>query len=311
MATETTIAKWQAQPSGDTVFFVLATSPKDATKTLKTKDEGAFTWTSMDAASGPGPTSTAPASSTAGTASTKGGGTKQVGLPVILKTIGVLGKTPTKKGAEEGPNDITEKHIVVDPAGLEFITGDLAPINAGLLSEAIYKHYTYTDADGTQNKIKDLYAFPDEVKSGITEEGDAVLYAYNEGAVIHVVGPDFNKYKGLSLDGAVEKLSDAYYNVIFEAETSCKSNEHTKYNSRSVVRLPLISMGQFVGHFKSQKQSLTARAVIAAFNRYKTTNKNKAADLEYWLCLWTDGEDETYKKYASEFQSAAVPPKNG
>jgi hypothetical protein len=306
---EISTAKWK-NPAGQQVFFVLAKSPKDA-KTILTKEEyGDFKLTRMEGEGGVAVpcTSTAPASPAgpAGTAPsgpssiTKGGGTNLDGLPVVLKTIGVLGR-------KNGPVDVTKKHIVVDPAGLPYIKGDLLPKDAKTLSEAIYTHYSYTDEKLTKTKIRDLLQFPDEVKKGITQEGHAFLFAYEEGAVIHVVGPNFDDYPTLSLEGAVARLSTAYYNVIREAETRYIAvNEDPKHNAHSVVRLPLISMGQFVGHFKEQKQELTARAVIAAFAKYKKekeATKEAGPALEYWLCLWTNGEDETYNEYAKAFAS--------
>jgi hypothetical protein len=301
--------EWPA-PGGHSAFFVLAKSQQNAKTILKNNETGDFTWTPIDGAIGVAvPTSTAPAS-TAGapsgpSSSTKGGGTELVGLPVVLQTIGVLGTMPHTKTR----NDVTKNHIVVDPAGLPYIDGSLKLFDAGFLSEAIYMHYSY-EANGTKTKIKCLAAFPEAVKKGIIKEGDAFLFEYEEGAVIHVVGPNFNDYKTLSLEGAVEKLSEAYYNVIREAETRCiAENENDKYNTHSVVRLPLISMGVFVGRFKEQKQALTARAVIAAFARYKKekeVKKETGPVLKYWLCLWTAGEDEPYKDYAKAFASELV-----
>ena len=325
METETTIAKWQAQPSGDTVFFVLATSQTKASNILTTKDKGAFTLTHMDVPSGvpvpgPTPTSTAPASST------KGGGTKpaqQVGLPVTLQTIGVLGKTPTQKGTEDGPIDIPENHIVVDPAGLPYITG-ASSINvdakgkggAGGLSGPIYAHYHLKDSNGNQGLLLNDTTgtgFPAEVRQNITKEGQAFAHQYYEGAVIHVVGPDFRVYQQITLDGAVEKLSEAYYNVILVAEKHVQDitaqNENNAYKKGAVVRLPLISMGVFAGHFEDirQKAELTARAVIEAFRKYggKGTPKPAAPvfPTQYWMCLFQSNVTQPhYIEYEAAFK---------
>jgi hypothetical protein len=230
---------------------------------------------------------------------------KSVSLPVKLKKIGVLGKTPDANSNDT--NEVTKNHIVVDPAGLPYILGLEKLSEAGTLSEQIYMHYTYTlKKGGTKTKIRDLNDFPLEVKNGIKKEGDATLCEYNEGAVIHVVGPDFKKYPNISFEDAVAKLSEAYYSVIHEAERRCATNERPMCNRRSVVRLPLISMGAFAGRFQNNmhaKRNLTARTVLSAFARYTL---DKEPVLEYWMCLYARGS--AYDAYVRVFESQLYAP---
>jgi hypothetical protein len=316
--------EWPA-PGGHSAFFVLAKSQQNAKTILKNKETGDFTWTPIDGAIGVAVpcTSTAPAS-TAGTApsgpssSTKGGGTKLNGLPVVLQTIGVLGKNP----GDKGKNDIPQNHIVVDPAGLPYVHGTLSiktdangEGGAGGLSGLIYAHYHILNEGNRKGvALNQCERFPELVTDNITKVGGAFAHRYYEGTVIHVVGPDFSTYKGITLDDAVPTLSEAYYNVIRVAEqhvhTSNTSNEHNDYKKGAVVRLSLVSMGKFAGPFQGnteKKAELTARAVIDAFAKCKSedspTKPAPEVHIEYWMCLYqSDTNQPHYKEYESAFQ---------
>ncbi len=326
---EISTVEWEAV-TGHSVFFVLATSQKNAKDILKGKGTGDdFTWKPMyvDGAIGVAvPTSTASASTagTAGTAPsgpssiTKGGGTKLNGLPVVLQTIGVLGKIPDNKGK----NDIPKNHIVVDPAGLSYVNGTFSIKTdangnggAGGLSGPIYAHYHILNEGNLKGvALNQCERFPELVTANIKNVGDALACRYYEGTVIHVVGPDFRN-STITLDNAVPKLRDAYYKVIRAAEEhvhiSNNNNEHNEYKSGAVVRLSLVSMGVFAGPFygnPKEKAELTARAVIDAFAKYKSEDsQTKPAAPEvptvYWMCLYqSDDNQPDYKAYESAFQ---------
>jgi hypothetical protein len=189
-----------------------------------------------------------------------------------LKRMGVLGD----KG------NVPTGHVVVDPAGLQFIR-DNTPGKARALSEAVYR-------------FLGISVFPQGVRAAITKAGRAAHHTYTRrGAektdVIHVVGPNFEELSHKMWHDAVRKLKKAYASVLRVAE-----NLHTDLR---VIRLPVISGGKFSGKFGEHGcvPELTARAVLAAFAEHGEVKK------EYWLCTFTDADG--MHRYERAFALAA------
>ena len=278
-AASTAVVSGTTSSNGNKVpcFFVLAHSEKEAKEILRKKrTKSEFTLTCIeDSRSLP-------------TASPV----------IILKEMGVLGLSHGEKGSV----DIPPNHIVVDPAGLPYISGTLPIKKAGALSGAIYAHYHVKGQFRPGQLLRDCAGFPYAVKKNVSAEGAAFAYQYHEGTVIHVVGPNFNEGSALTMRDAVVRLSTAYYNVIKAAESHVrdikKANESTVYNKGAVVRMPLISMGEFAGKFTDEeKYELTAKAVTRAFSAVKTPKSTNGPDIQYWLCLYHNNNTREYKGY--------------
>ena len=97
---------------------------------------------------------------------------------------------------------------IVDPAGLPFIERS-GPRYAGFASKAIYEHI----------RIDKNASFPEGVQGQITQETQAVAYAYPmpgeaKQRVVHVVGPDFTSQDAAKEErDAIDQLAKAYQNV--------------------------------------------------------------------------------------------------
>lgn len=289
-AASTAVVSGTTSSNGNKVpcFFVLAHSEKEAKEILRKKrTKSEFTLTRIeDSRSLP-------------TASPV----------IILKEMGVLGLS----NGEKGRVYIPPNHIVVDPAGLPYISGTLPIREAGALSGAIYAHYRVKLPFRPGSPLRDCAGFPYAVKRNVSAEGAAFAYQYHEGTVIHVVGPNFNESPALTMRDAVVRLSTAYYNVIRAAEDYVrdvqKANERNAYKNGAVVRMPLISMGEFAGKFTDeQKYKLTAKAVTRAFSAVKTPKSKNGPGIEYWLCLYHNNNTREYKGYQREF--ARIPEKS-
>ena len=96
----------------------------------------------------------------------------------------------------------------MDPAGLPFIERS-GPRYAGFASKAIYEHI----------RIDKNASFPEGVQGQITQETQAVAYAYPmpgeaKQRVVHVVGPDFTSQDAAKEErDAIDQLAKAYQNV--------------------------------------------------------------------------------------------------
>ena len=305
--------------SGTRVFFVLAPSERQAKTVLTRKKRsapGELTWTIVDEdGSSLAPVSPSipsiPSIPLAPVPSTLAPLTPVPSLAspvIILKEMGVLGLS----NGEKGRVDIPPNHIVVDPAGLPYISGTLQIRDAGGLSGAIYAHYRVKLPFRPGSPLRDCAGFPYAVKKNVSAEGAAFAYQYHEGTVIHVVGPNFATSGTIDMEDAVNRLSTAYYNVIKAAESHVrdvqKANERNAYKNGAVVRMPLISMGEFAGKLTDeQKYKLTAKAVTRAFSAVKTPKSKNGPDIQYWLCLYHNKNSREYKGYQREF--ARIPEK--
>jgi hypothetical protein len=211
---------------------------------------------------------------------------------------------------EKSPIYIPRNHIVVDPAGLPYITGKREISGAGGLSGAIYAHYRFKlQFNRPGPLLKDCAGFPYPVFKNVTAEGRAFAYEYVEGTVIHVVGPNFNESPARDMSEAVVRLTAAYASVIRVAEAHVRgvinTNESNAYKKGAVVRMPLISMGKFAGNYTNeQKYELTARAVTEAFSKVKTQKNTNGQDIRYWLCLYNNKNTREYKGYAHALERA-------
>lgn len=300
--------------TGTRVFFVLAPSEKQAKTVLTRKKKsapGEFTWTLVDE-DGSLLSPLAPVSPLAPL--THVPNTVPSPAPsqfIILKEMGVLGLSH----GEKGPVSIPQNHIVVDPAGLPYITGKLKISEAGGLSRDIYAHYRVKYQFRPGPLLHDCAGFPAAVTKNVKAEGEAFAYQYYEGTVIHVVGPNFKEMPARTMSDAVGRLSAAYASVIRAADAHVrdvkKANERKVYKNGAVVRIPLISMGEFAGKFRDeQKYVLTARAVTAAFSSVKTPKSMNGPcpqpDIQYWLCLYHNNNTREYKGYESALKEQSV-----
>jgi hypothetical protein len=217
---------------------------------------------------------------------------------------------------------IPRNHIVVDPAGLPYITGDELISGAGGLSGEIYARYHVQASFRPGQLLKECPGFPYAVKKNVTAEGSAFAYEYHEGTVIHVVGPNFKVEPASSMNAAVGRLKAAYASVIRVAEDHVRGvirdNESRAYNAYKkgvVVRLPLISMGKFAGNSTNkEKYELTALAVTEAFSEAqpkstkstktwsKSTKSENGPYIQYWLCLYHNKDTKEYKGYERAFK---------
>lgn len=316
MDADGTFVEWDPG-NGTRVFFVLASSEGHAkamlTKKKKKKSApGELTWTLVDdderqGSQVPSPSSPSSPSSPLG----------PLGPVVTLQEFGVLGLRPDQND-ETTSVTIPRDHIVVDPAGLPYITGDEPISDASALSGEIYARYHIKlQFNRPGPLLKEFGGFPDAVQKNVTAEGAAFAYEYYEGTVIHVVGPNFKVEPASTMNAAVGRLKAAYASVIRAAETHVRgvinTNESNAYKKGVVVRLPLISMGKFAGKYTNeQKYELTARAVTEAFSEPKSTQSTKTWSkstkskngpyIQYWLCLYHNKDTKEYKGYERAFK---------
>jgi hypothetical protein len=323
MDAEGTFVEWDPG-NGTSVFFVLASSEGQAkamlTKKKKKKSApGEFTWTLVDederqggqgsqVPSPPGPSSPL-------------GPSRPLRRVVTLQEFGVLGLRQNEND-ETTRVTIPRNHIVVDPAGLPYITGKQKISGARALSGEIYARYHIKLQFNRQGPLlKDYTGFPDAVRKNVTAEGSAFAQEYHEGTVIHVVGPNFKVEPAGTMPEAVGRLKAAYASVIRAAEAHVRGvirdNESNAYKKGAVVRMPLISMGIFAGKYKDeQKYELTARAVTEAFSEAhnahkpkstktwsKSTKSENGPHIQYWLCLYHNKDTKEYKGYERAFKA--------
>ena len=325
MDADGTFVEWDPD-NGTRVFFVLASSEGQAkailtvlTKKKKKKSApGELTWTLVDEDERQGsqvPSPLAP-SSPLGPSSPS----SPLRRVVTLQEFGVLGLRPDQND-ENHSVTIPRNHIVVDPAGLPYITGKQKISGAGALSGEIYARYHIKLKFNRQGQpLKECSRFPYDVQKNVTAEGAAFAYEYYEGTVIHVVGPNFKVEPASSMNAAVGRLKAAYASVIRVAEAHVrdviKYNESNAYKKGAVVRLPLISMGKFAGNYTNEeKYELTARAVTEAFSEAPNAHKSKSTKtwskstkskngpyIQYWLCLYHNKDTKEYKGYEGAFK---------
>lgn len=300
--------------NGTSVFFVLASSEGHAkamlTKKKKKKSApGELTWTLVDEdGSKGGQGSQVPSPSSPSSPLGPLGPSRRV---VTLQEFGVLGLRPDQND-ETTSVTIPRDHIVVDPAGLPYITGKQKISGAGYLSGKIYARYHIKLQFNRQGPLlKDYTGFPYAVQKNVTAEGSAFAHEYHEGTVIHVVGPNFKVEPASSMNEAVGRLKAAYASVIRAAEAHVRGvimdNESNAYKKGAVVRLPLISMGMFAGKYTDeQKYELTARAVTEALSEAHNAKKPKSKNgpyIQYWLCLYHNKDTKEYKGYERAFKA--------
>ena len=309
MEADGTFVEWDPG-NGTSVFFVLASSECHAkamlTKKKKKKSaQGELTWTLVDederqGSPVPSPSRPSSPSSTLG----------PLGPVVTLQEFGVLGLRPDQND-ETTRVTIPRDHIVVDPAGLPYITGDEPISDAGALSGKIYARYHVQASFRPGQLLKEFGGFPDAVRKNVKAEGSAFAYEYYEGTVIHVVGPNFKVEPASNMNEAVGRLKAAYASVIRAAEAHVRGvirdNESNAYKKGAVVRLPLISMGMFAGKYTDeQKYELTARAVTEALSEAHNAKKPKSKNgpyIQYWLCLYRNKDTKEYKGYERAFKA--------
>ena len=197
---------------------------------------------------------------------------------LTIAKFGIFGLLPNE--TRKSPN--IKDHVIVDPAGLEYISV-IGPGKAGSLSREIYNIIG----------LKGATTFPKEVKDTIKRTSDAKYHMYKkdktEYHVIHTVGPDFRDNETISWYNAIKQLSKTYLNVLIEAEKLP--------HKLNVIHLPLISGGVFSGKFDTNDMipELTARAIYKAFKDYgKKLYKN------YWLCIYSVS-DNTLARYREAF----------
>jgi len=175
-------------------------------------------------------------------------------------------------------NEPDEETAFVDPAGLLYIQ-EFGPSGAGGAARVIYR---WLGIDSNE-------AFPDEVRDAITETLQAKFHAYGEDGskkCIHVVGPNFG-IERYTADEAVEELATAYLNVFTEF---CKSK-------LKVLRLLPISGGIFSGPFKPRIATLSANAIVVAYERLDEDQKRHMQQSKKQMCIF-DGRE------VDEFQQA-------
>jgi hypothetical protein len=340
MDADGTFVEWDPD-NGTRVFFVLASSEGQAkamlTKKKKKKSApGEFTWTLVDEDGSqrspvPSPSSPLAPSSPLGPSSPSSplgplGPSGPLGPVVTLKDFGVLGLRPDQND-ENHSVTIPLNHIVVDPAGLPYITGKREISGAGYLSGEIYARYHLKRQFNRPGQLlKEFGGFPDAVRKNVTAEGSAFAYEYHEGTVIHVVGPNFDESPASTMPEAVGRLKAAYASVIRVAEAHVrgviKYNESRAYNAYKkgvIVRLPLISMGKFAGKYTNEeKYELTERAVTEAFSEAqpkgtkstktwsKSTKSKNGPYIQYWLCLYHNKDTTEYKGYEGAFKQESL-----
>ena len=328
MDADGTFVEWDPG-NGTSVFFVLASSEGHAkailTKKKKKKSApGEFTWTLVDEDGSKGRQGSPVPSPSGQSSPSRPLGPSRPSSPlgplgplrrvVTLQEFGVLGLRPDQND-ETTSVTIPRDHIVVDPAGLPYITGKQKISGAGYLSGEIYARYHIKLQFNRQGPLlKDYTGFPYAVRKNVTAEGSAFAYEYYEGTVIHVVGPNFKVEPASTMPEAVGRLKAAYASVIRAAEAHVrgviKYNESNAYNQGAVVRLPLISMGMFAGKYTNEeKYELTARAVTEAFSEAPDAKKPKSKNgpyIQYWLCLYHDKDTKEYKGYQRAFKQESL-----
>ena len=227
-----------------------------------------------------------------------------------IRPYGVLGKQLTKK--KDGETNAAEIEIAeyptadsyafCDPAGLTYIKDKTDVKDADGASKAIYEFIQIKNKSSDKNKINN--GFGENVKTGITKETDAKYAEYTippdvKVKCIHIVGPDFSTkndtinmikdYDNTNIDiqNAIEKLSDAYYNVLIEFILT----------EAPALRLLPISGDIFAGKFKNIMPQITYESLNVACGKIKSKNNDYATYLcekELNMCIY---DEEDYNKY--------------
>ena len=170
-------------------------------------------------------------------------------------------------------SSVDQNTVLVDPAGLPFIQGDVAIDMAGGASGAIYETIG-------------IHGFPAEVMKSITAHTDAAWWQYENKAspsspyvVIHVAGPDFRRNKRTA-QYRLKKLTFAYYNVLL-----CMVQIMEVDKKRRKLRLLPISSGVFAGAIRATTMIRhTWRALYAAWNKLTISEKNTMRTASVRMC---------------------------
>ena len=227
-----------------------------------------------------------------------------------IRPYGVLGKQLTKKKADEtnaveieiAKYPTADSYAFCDPAGLTYIKDKTDVKDADGASKAIYEFLHIKNKPSGEKKINN--SFGENVKKGITKETDAKYAEYTispdvKVKCIHIVGPDFRTendtdnmikdYDNTNIDiqNAIEKLSDAYYNVLIEFILT----------EAPALRLLPISGDIFAGKFKNIMPQITYESLNVACGKIKSKNNDYATHLcekELNMCIY---DEEDYNKY--------------
>ncbi|KAJ1452625.1 hypothetical protein M885DRAFT_526184 [Pelagophyceae sp. CCMP2097] len=195
----------------------------------------------------------------------------------------VLGTQLSRQGAvtQAGPKP-SRQTVIVDPAGLPYVSGKMPPSAAGAASGSIY----------TLIGLSEAPFFPAAVSSAITKPGDAKLHDYGAAVVIHVVGEDFRGGQGQADIDALRKLAAAYSNVLKEVQFAD--------GERLVLRLLPISGGVFSAHYANDMHHLTFAALDLAFAGLNATSRRAVEKLEaIEMCIFLEKELELYQRALS------------
>ena len=186
-------------------------------------------------------------------------------LGTQLKTGGVKVVAPAPEAHE----------VIVDPAGLPYVSGQRPPGAAGAASASIYKFLGLAAAP----------AFPDAVVAAIARAGDAKLHAYGERKCVHVVGPDFRELR-VDAAGARTTLAGAYANVLREVADA----------GAPVARLLPVSGGVFSGHWALDMHHLTFAALALAYDGLDAATRAKLDGVDVLMCIFVEAEHAQYSR---------------
>jgi hypothetical protein len=172
-------------------------------------------------------------------------------------------------------SSVDQSTVIVDPAGLSFIQGDVAIDRAGGASGAIYETIG-------------IRGFPPKVTKAITTHTDAAWSKYKNTAspaspyvVIHVAGPDFRRNKPTA-DYRLDRLTSAYYSVLL-----CMVQIMRADKKRTKLRLLPISSGVFTGAIgPATMVSLTWRALYAAWTKLTKHQNNTLRTASIQMCIF-------------------------
>ena len=199
-------------------------------------------------------------------------------------------------------SSIDQNTVILDPAGLPFIQGDMATAKAGGASGAIYKTIG-------------IRGFPPEVTKAITTHTNAAWWKYENEAcpaspyvVIHVAGPDFRRNKPTA-EYRLDRLTSAYCNVLL-----CMVQIMRVDKKRRKLRLLPISSGVFAGAIGATTMiMLTWRALYAAWNKLTNSEKNTMRTASVRMCIFdaqvcklhTRAKDAMIRKLCKNLKNAS------
>jgi hypothetical protein len=203
---------------------------------------------------------------------------------VVCKPYSVLGTQLTGAGVQRIAPLPSANVVIVDPAGLPYVSGARPASQAGAASGSIYAFLALKD-------------FPVEVTAGVKKTGDAVLHRYSvnerDQYVIHTVGEDFRSGV-FSSDAALSSLAKAYFNVLKQFALHVIRLPPT---DKLVLRLLPISGGVFAANFGTDMHHLTFAALSTA---YESLDDGTLEALDQHvenveMCIFLDREFDQYE----------------